>query len=62
MSIELRCTRPIKVKQRRQACNELANEYEVLGKGYSARAVLCVKHKLLAEKEGFVLKAVEPAK
>jgi hypothetical protein len=58
---ELRCTRPIKKLRKRQACNELANEYEVIGKSYRARATLCVKHKLVAEKEGFVLKPVEPA-
>jgi hypothetical protein len=52
----------VKIKGKKQPCNELANEYEVIGKTYKARAVLCVKHKLVAEREGFTLKAVEEAK
>jgi hypothetical protein len=63
---ELRCTRPIKKLRKRQACNGLANEYEVTlskgGRSYTARETLCVKHKLAAEKEGFTLKALESEK
>ena len=62
MSTELRCTRRIKVKGKSKTCNELANEYEVIGQSFSARATLCVKHMLMASNEGFTLKAVEEAK
>jgi hypothetical protein len=62
MSTELRCTRPVKIKGKKQACNALGAEYEVTGKTYTARAVFCVKHMIAAASEGFTLKAVEPAK
>lgn len=62
MSIELRCTRRVKIKGKKQACNALANEYEVLRNGCRARASLCVKHMLAATNEGYTLKAVEESK
>ena len=62
MSTELRCTKPVKIKGKKQLCNALANEYEVTGNTYTARAVFCVKHMLMAVNEGFTVKAVEEAK
>jgi hypothetical protein len=52
----------VKIKGKKQLCNELANEYEVIGKTYTCRAALCVKHKLAAINEGYTLKAVEEEK
>jgi hypothetical protein len=66
MANELRCTRRVKVKGKKQICNELANEYEVSlaagGRTFAARETLCVKHKLAAATGGYTLKAVEPEK
>jgi hypothetical protein len=62
MPNELRCTRRVKVKGKSKTCGELANEYEVVGPSFTARATLCVKRMLMASNEGFTLKAVEEPK
>jgi hypothetical protein len=62
MSTKLRCTGQVKIKGKKQACNALANEYEVISNGMVARAAFCVKHMLAAANEGYTLKAVEPGK
>ncbi len=55
VQLELRCSSPVTRKKRREKCNERGSEYRVKGNSYSATAVLCVKHKQAAEREGFVV-------
>jgi len=50
-----RCSSPVKRKKRREKCGEFGSEYRVSGNSYSATAVLCMKHKQAAEREGFTV-------
>jgi hypothetical protein len=55
----LRCTKTVDRKGiRHERCGLAAAEYSVSGNSYSCRAVLCERHKQMAQREGFSLKAV----
>jgi len=66
MSQELKCTRIVKISDgpdmqgrpqfHHERCNLPAAEYEVGGLLTKAKAVLCARHKLAADKESFISK------
>jgi len=60
MANELKCTKRVSgsMNHASHVCGKPAEEYEVTGKTYSARAVLCEWHRKAAINQGFTLKLV----